>query len=524
MKRAALGLFIVVPLIALIGVAMLRPNLLPAWAQFPAAAHADDDDGGLRCNEHAVPEKYCTLCHEELKTKLPYCKEHGVPEDICTLCHPELKEKYKIDTCEHGLPKHFCPKCGTDTSVSVIDDGWCPEHNHPKESCPECEKREARLTSTVEEKEKGEAKEEPKDQPRALAIVKLKDPKLAESIGLKTTTVAKERHAHRLKANAEVAYNASRYAEVRPRVSGFTREVQVETGDEVKKGQVLAVIDSPEVGTAKAQYLAALPSVALAEATLKRTTALVKKDALPGKNQLEAETALNQAKADLMNAEQRLRNLGFGDEELSRIRESRDARTTLSILSPIDGTVVARKAVAGEAVEPSSRLFDVADTSVMWVWIDMNERDVSLIAKGQPVTFTISGSETPVFSGKVSWVGTEVNPQTRTTRVRAELRNENAKLRANQFGRAEIQVEDEHAALIVPKAAVQDFERARLVFIAENDGSFRPQRVSTRAVGRSDVLEVTWGLKPNDRIVTARSYLLKTELMRDALGAGCTDD
>jgi cobalt-zinc-cadmium efflux system membrane fusion protein len=533
MKRivAALAL-LVVAFAAALGVAVVRPDLLTKWAKAPAVAQAQADDGGLRCVEHGVPEKFCTLCHPELKGKLMWCEEHGVPEDICTLCHPEVKAKYDVTTCEHDLPAEFCPKCGKGQAPNLVEDGWCEEHNQPEATCPQCKAEAAEKGEAAEEKE-----EEPKGEPskgteaaerkadiRPLSIVKLKRPELAGKIGLQTAPATEERHAHQLRGNAEAAYNASRYAEVRPRISGFAHEVKVEAGDEVRRGQVLAVIDSAEVGSAKAQYITAASEVALAEATHKRTMALVQRDAIPGKNQLEAETALNRARASLMEAEQRLRNLGLTDQELARILETRDTQTLLNVVAPIDGTVVAREAVVGEAVEPTTQLFDVADTSLMWAWIDLSERDASLVTKGQPVTFTVAGSDGPGYAGQVFWVGTEVNPQTRTTRVRAELKNHDGKLRANQFGRAEIQVEEEHTSLLVPKAAVQDFERARLVFLAQADGSFRPQRVMTRPTSRSDVVEVTWGLKPGQRVVTARSYLLKTELMRDALGAGCTDD
>lgn len=525
MKRFIIAFLIIVPLGAAIGVAALRPDLVPKWGQGPGA-HAHPDDGGLYCKEHGVPEKFCTICHPELTASLLWCNEHGVPEDICTLCHPDVKERYNVTTCEHNLPAEFCPRCGKGAAPNLVDDGWCAEHNEPEATCSQCEPGEE--SGTEHSHDEGDEHEHPaakKVDVRPLSIVELRRPGLAEKIGLQTAPVAEERHAHRLSANAEVAYNASRYAKVRPRVSGFVHEIEADIGDEVQTGQVLAVIDSPEVGTAKTQYLAALPAVSLAEATLKRTTTLIQRDALPGKNQLEAEAGLNQATAELMNAEQRLRNLGFNDENLDLIRETRDSTSLLRVLAPIDGTIVARGAVAGEAVEPTTPLFDVADTSVMWAWIDLSERDSALVEKGQPVTFSIPGyDEGTRYPGRVTWIGTEVNPQTRTTRVRAELSNPDGRLRANQFGRAEIQVEDEHAALIVPKAAVQDFERARLVFIPQDDGSFRPQRVQTRLVGRPDVVEVTWGLRPGDHVVTVRSFLLKTELMRDALGAGCADD
>lgn len=75
---------------------------------------ATADDAGLYCEEHGVPEKFCTLCHPELKDKLLLCKEHGnIPEDVCTLCHPEVEAKHKIEMCPNGhkLPKHFCMEC-----------------------------------------------------------------------------------------------------------------------------------------------------------------------------------------------------------------------------------------------------------------------------------------------------------------------------------------------------------------------------------------------------------------------------
>jgi cobalt-zinc-cadmium efflux system membrane fusion protein len=154
----------------------------------------------------------------------------------------------------------------------------------------------------------------------------------------------------------------------------------------------------------------------------------------------------------------------------------------------------------------------------MWLWIDVYESDIASVAVGQPVTFTISGTETPVFSGRVTSVGTEVNPTTRTTRVRAELENPDGRLRANQFGRASIQVEPEHEALVVPVAAVQDDGRSERVFVPLADGvSFRPQAVVTRPMDRPDLVEVVRGLDPGQRVVTTGAFLLQSELHKEAI-------
>src|SRR5206468_1989282 len=116
--------------------------------------------------------------------------------------------------------------------------------------------------------------------------------------------------------NAEIAYDANHYADISPRVSGFIREVRVDLGRAVHQGDVLAVIDSAEVSAAKAQYLSSQASVKLAQATAERTQSLTRSGAVAGKAELEVLTALNQAQASSMDAEQKLRNLGFGDSEL----------------------------------------------------------------------------------------------------------------------------------------------------------------------------------------------------------------
>ncbi|MFO0890969.1 MAG: efflux RND transporter periplasmic adaptor subunit [Isosphaeraceae bacterium] len=484
MKRLAVSLTLVLAVGGLVAFALARPDLMPSWAYLGRQNSAQAD--ALQCKEHGVPEKFCTLCHKELKSSLMLCKEHGnIPEDICTLCHPEVKEKYGIEMCPngHGLPKHFCFKCGTTPSTSADDD--------------------------------------------SLPDVKLASPELARDVGIETAKVATERHAHTLKANAETAYDAGRVAEVRPRVGGFLREVRADLGEAVRKEQVLAVVDSAEVGAQKARYLSARAAVELAQATYERTKDLASTRSVAAKQELEARAALSESQAALMEAEQRLRNFRFDDEALARIAKVRDTASLLEISSPIGGTVVMREGVGGEAVEPTRKLFVVADTSKMWLWLDVYESGIEDIRTGQAVSFSISGtkeSQASRFTGKVTWVGTEVNPTTRTIRVRAELENPSGRLRAHQFGRAEIQLGPDHETVVVPREAVQRRYQDHLVFVALGDTTYRPERVRVRPTGRGDVLEVASGLKPGVRVVTTGSFLLKTETMKDALGAGCTDD
>jgi cobalt-zinc-cadmium efflux system membrane fusion protein len=354
-------------------------------------------------------------------------------------------------------------------------------------------------------------------------VVRLGSAELARRIGIETAPVVKVRQARRLVCNAESAYDARRSAEVLPRVAGVLREVRVDLGQVVKAGDVLAVVDSAQVGAAKAQYLMARAALDLAKVTYDRTVKLTQARAAPGKNELESLTALNQAKASLLDAEQKLRNLSFTDDDLERVARENDTRNLLEIVAPVGGTVTAWDATIGEAVEPTTQLFATADTGRMWVWIDVYERDIAAVASGQPVAFTVSGTTAPVFVGTVTWVGTEVNPTTRTARVRAEVANPGGRLRANQFGQALIRVEPEHEALVVPRSAVQENGETRLVFLPLSETEYRPLRVEVAPTDRDDLVEVVRGLEAGQRVVTTRAFMLKSELFKGRLGAADND-
>jgi cobalt-zinc-cadmium efflux system membrane fusion protein len=508
MKRIISGSLALLGILAVaaVGVSALRPDLVPAWARL---ASAQAVDYGPYCEEHGVPEKICTICHPELKEKLLLCPEHGnIPEEICTLCHKDVQGKYNIKMCPlgHGLPEHFCNKCGKGPSAAaenLINDGYCEVTGEPV---------------GLDGKPK---------YCKLLPIVRLASADLGKDIGLRTTPVVEVEHVHELAANAETAYDANRYAEIFPRVAGFLREARVDLGQRVRAGEVLAVVDSSEVSTAKTQYLTAHAAVQLDEDTYHRTKRLTDAQILGGKQEFMTRIAMHQARTSLLNAEQKLRNFRFDDAVLAQILKTNDTRPLLEIPTPIDGTVVFRHAVLGEAEEPITKLYTVADVSKMWLWIDVFERDIAQVKAGQAVSFTVSGtnsaSEEMTFVGRITWVGTEVDHTTRTTKVRAELPNREGKLRANQFGRASIQIGDRHKALTVPKSAIQRYESADMAFLPQKEGTYRPQRIKTRPIGQGDVLEVTWGLKAGQEVVTTGSFLLKTEIMKGSIGAGCCD-
>ena len=523
MRRMVIGVVstIVGALLLAAGLAYFRPEAVPEWARLrPVSGDGGSADSGLYCKEHGVPEKFCTLCHEELTKSLMLCKEHGdIPEDICTLCHPEVEKKHNIEMCPkgHGLPKAFCVECGKVTSASAAspDDGWCGTHNTPESLCEDC-----LMAPAAEVAAKGKECRQP------LPLVRLASPKLVAKVGLEFATAEAEKHAHTLEANAEAAFDANRHAEVTPRVAGFLREARADLGKEVMAGEVLAVVDSSEVSSAKSRYIASQAALRLARAAYERTEALARRNAAPAKEELESLTAFNQAETLVLETAQLLRNLGFGDSELARILEEKDTSSLLPIVAPIGGTVIERHAVRNEPIQATTQLFAIADTTSMWVWIDIYESDVRKVKPGQAMSFTVAGMDpADAFTahGKVTWIGATVDEKTRTTRVRAEIGNPDGRLRANQFGQAVIQVGDPHEVVVIPKAAVQSNDGADVVFLPDGAGVFRPQRILSKPSARKEVVEVAWGLKAGDRVVTKGSFWLKTEIMKGAIGAGCCE-
>ncbi|HEU5117822.1 MAG TPA: efflux RND transporter periplasmic adaptor subunit, partial [Isosphaeraceae bacterium] len=143
---------------------------------------------------------------------------------------------------------------------------------------------------------------------------------------------------------------------------------------------------------------------------------------------------------------------------------------------------------------------------------DIYESDIESVEVGQPVYFTISGTESPVFDGKVDWIDTALNATTRTIRVRAEMENPSGRLRANEFGRARIQIGAEREALFIPSESVQTLGDSQVVFRPISADRYAPVRVKTTESENPDEVQVLSGLKAGQSVVSTGAFLLKSEL------------
>ncbi|MGI9014411.1 MAG: efflux RND transporter periplasmic adaptor subunit [Phycisphaerales bacterium] len=470
-------------------------------AQAISAASADT------CR-HEIDAARCPFCNPDLIDSMGMCGGHGVPEALCTRCNSELVAAFKVenDWCaEHGLPESQCVLCGGGESTGASSMKLASLTS--ERSAPEV-MRANRVPSTT--------------CTNAFSTVVLKSPEIARRVGLEVAEVRSETIDETIVCNAEVAFDGDRFAHLAPRASGHIAEVNAGLGDRVEAGDVLAVIDSAELGSAKAAYLQARSLVDLWKKNHERERALYDKNVGTEKDILEAETKLVESRVHLSSAEQRLKNLGLSAQDITRVAEENDTSSYLQLRAPFAGVIVERNAVRGEIVSTSKPLFALADTSKMWVMLDVYESEVARLQKGQEVTINVDAMTTRTFEGTLTWVSSHVDPNTRTIRARAEVPNTDGLLRANMFGRAEIHVRAIENAVLVPESAVQWDGCCNLVFVKQTDTVFQPYQV-TLGYKRNGHYVVEEGLSAGESVVTQGSFLLKTEILKGNIGAGCCE-
>jgi cobalt-zinc-cadmium efflux system membrane fusion protein len=396
--------------------------------------------------------------------------------------------------------------------------------------------------------------------------------------GIVVTTLKQVDLDETVTANAVVGYDRSQVAQLSPRAAGRVAYVFRRLGDEVVKGEVLALIDSEEAGRAKADYLQEA-AIAMHKAQILARMVGVGTDVVTERSLREAEAAAREAKLRMFAAHQRLLNLGITidltndatltpEEMAARLQYAGIPTDVLSkldpkprnanlipLVTPLAGVITQQDTVVGEMERPDQQVITVTDVSKVWVWLSVRKEDAGRLSLGQRAEMDFDGRSTPVH-GKLSWVSSEIDPKTRTLQARVDVENPQYQgpvavadkgdvdegqesdgfepitpaasprmLLANMFGSGRIRIARMEGALVIPDAAVQTLavgEKAlrKLVFVAGSDGvTFEPRvvRLGRSKDGMTHILE---GLRPGDKIVVGGSFILKSELMRDAMSGG----
>lgn len=364
------------------------------------------------------------------------------------------------------------------------------------------------------------ADDAPADTAAAQNVVTLTEAQVTNA-GIAYGTVELRREAGVLEATAQIEPAADRVAKIGSRVPGRVVEVRTAIGDRVTAGQTVVVLDSPDVGQAKADYLSALATSTLARETATRERQLFVRRVSAEREWREAEAEATRAEAALQAAENRLHALGLEDSELAALRTERHYSSTMVVRTPLSGVVAERNAASGEMVEPMNPLLTVMDLRQVWTVVDVYEQNIRQVSVGQDVEVTTAAYPGETFRGRVASIGALIEPQSRSTKVRVVLPNPGERLKPGMFATVFIKgaVPSTAERLFVPVAAVQRDGERTIAFVLLRDRTFAARAI--RVGGQAgEWVEVLDGLTAGERVVTTGAFLLKSEFRKSELGEG----
>ncbi len=338
--------------------------------------------------------------------------------------------------------------------------------------------------------------------------------------GIDTAVVTRRTVPAIVEATAVIEGVPDLTAHLAPRVVSLVAEVLVNEGDHVTRGQRLAVLDSPELGRAKADFIGALAEEAVATEAAAREGRLHRERITSERVWREAEGAAARARAEREAAEGRLHALGLSDDDLEQLRSEQHYGSTFDLRTPLAGIVTKRRATVGETVDPAIPLFTVIDLSRVWVQVDVYDSQLPFVRTGQPVTARTGAYPERVFTGQVDNIGATVEPTTRAVKVRAQLRNPDRALKPGMF--AEVVIEGlaaDSLALAVPRDAWQRDGDESIVFVVRGTTRYE-RRVVETGLAWGPWVVIRSGLSEGDVVVTRGAFVLKAEYRRGELGEG----
>ncbi len=416
------------------------------------------------------------------------CEEHGIPESQCTICNPDMEQSSRSAV-------------GSTSDLRALEKVMC-EHGVATVECENCRFE--------------------------IGVVKLQ-PSLAKAL-IETTVVQAGPATKTLRLTGQVQLDQTRVVDVVPTGSGRVKRVKKLLGQDVAEGDVLAVIHSDDLGQAKAQFLEVQARLELATSTFEREKELYEQKVSSEADYLSALNELKAAQAYYAAAERRLRLFGLGTEQISAIKDEKENSqfAELVLRAPQAGTIIAQNVSAGALVDTTESIYTIADLSNVWVWYDLYEKDLAVLgdrlSSGKTIVakVRVKAFEAEVFDGVVDLIGSRVDEHTRTIKVRVQVRNGERKLKPGMFAEAEISVPLEGNITAVPSSAVLSDEGRSFVFQHWKDDLWvrRDVRLGRNLGGFAEVLN---GIPTGATIVTRGAFMLKSDILREKMGAGCAD-
>lgn len=312
---------------------------------------------------------------------------------------------------------------------------------------------------------------------------------------------------------ATVQANENELAEVTTLIRGRVVKVFVDVGRDVKKGTLLALLHSTDLGVAESAYLKARAKLYEAELAYERARDLHENKAVSLAELQRREAELKTARAESRETQSRLELLGVSRQETERLEREHTIKADVPLQAPFDGRVIMRNITRGEVVETHQKLFTVADLSDVWVVGNVPEKDVQFIRRDQTVDVIASAYPHAIFTGTITYIGDVLDPATRTMRLRVTVPNPDRALKPEMFATVRVYATASPDALTVPLAAVQNGPAGKIVFVRRGPGEFEARLVKLGAE-YGEVVAVLDGVRAGEQVVTKGSFVLKSEMER----------
>ena len=313
-----------------------------------------------------------------------------------------------------------------------------------------------------------------------------------KSIGVETIEVKRQTVRKEITVPGRVSEPETGIGVISARISGRIDKLLLNvTGETVNRGQPVALIYSPDVFTAAEEYRLALEN----------------RQRLSSSKESEA---VSEADALIRASRRRLELWGLTEQQVDEIAKASEASVHLTTYSPISGVVTKRNVSEGQYVKEGDVLYTVTDLSSVWIQADIFESDIPLIRSGQTAKISAPSVGNGSLQGTVSFLQPAVDPQTRTMTARIQVANPQMRLRPGMFVQVSFQAPISSDTVAVPRSAVLDTGKEKIVYVARNDGVFEKRVIEAEAVG-DDYYAATKGIQLGERVVTHGNFLIDSQ-------------
>jgi len=325
-------------------------------------------------------------------------------------------------------------------------------------------------------------------------------PQRQQQIGVTTTVAQIKNVSDKLSVPGNVDIDEKSLSYVQTRFAGWIQKVYADaTYQYVKKGQRLFTIYSPDLVSTEEEYLLARQN---------------QKTLAPAPHGMAAQEGDWLVDA----AEERLRQFGVAPAEITALEQSGKVQREIAVEAPASGFIIERNALPNAYVQPDSKLYTIADLSTVWVYANVFQDAVSRLRPGDPARVTADAYPGRDFNGRVDQILPQVDPATRTVRVRLIFANPGVVLKPGMYVNVEIDI-PLGKQLAIPASAVLESGSRAIAFIDRGGGNFEPKDIQTGAQTEDSVVVVK-GLRPGDRIVGSANFLVDSEAqLQAALGS-----